>query len=233
MKLIAYKSVFQGNIKVIARTDALELLKKNLQRTEMLIVAMQKIKMYSQNYQANQVNLQDYKAMKTVQDRELIQIEQSCGEHAMISLATAFETYYKELTQQLLADYPKYFVSKRTKYSSKINELIDSTSLLAYEAVEDFLNLSNRFRYYDFLEAYSIALLTDDEKKVIEYIYVCRNNYVHNAGRLDAKSNVQLLKTPSPFPNTVIGTEVKRLRTKLGKILLGWHKRAIDVVSAE
>lgn len=217
---------------MIAKTNAIELLGKNLVRTEMLIVAMEKIKAYDQIYQMKQMNLQDYTAIKSIQDKELTQIEQSCGEHAMISLVTAFETFYKELIQQLLSEYPNYFVSRQTAYSDKVNELVQGNNLLTYGDIQSKLNLQNRFGYYEFLQTYSIVLLSDEEKEIVEYLYLCRNNYVHNAGRTDAKLKTKLLKIPLPFPNVVVSTEVKRLRTKLGKILHGSYKRVIDIVSA-
>jgi hypothetical protein len=109
---------------MIAQTNARELLLMNLQRTEMLITAMEKIKAFNQIYQMKQTNPDDYRIVRGFQDAELVKIEQSCGEHAIISLATAFETYYKELTQQLLAQHPEYFIARRTVYSDKVINLI-------------------------------------------------------------------------------------------------------------
>jgi hypothetical protein len=178
-------------------------------------------------YQANQTNLKDYKIAKTGQDRELIQIEQSCAEHAIISLVTAFETYYKELIQQLFADYPDYFTSKNTIYSSKIKELLQSDQLFNYEDIDRKLDLRNRLDYYNFLEAYSILFFSDEEKEMIEYLYLRRNNFVHNAGRPDTKLQTKLAKTPSPVNESVISTEAKRLRTKFGKTLSKSYNRII------
>lgn len=218
--------------KMIAKTSTVEILSKNLSRTEMLIVAMEKIKAYNQIYQNKQSNLHDYKVIKSIQDQELVKIEQSCGEHAIISMVTAFETFYKELVQELLADYQEYFLSRQTKFSLKLNKLFQDSDLFTYEDIQDKLNLNSRSRYYDFLQEYSINLFSNEEKEFIEHLYLRRNNYVHNAGKPDKKSKKDMQNNPSPFPNLVVSTEAKRLRTKLHKILLGSYKRMITIVSA-
>ncbi len=215
---------------MIAKTSTIDLLSKNLTRTEMLILAMEKIKAYNQIYQNKQTNFIDYKAIKSIQDRELEKVEQSCGEHAIISMVTAFETFYKELTQELLSDYREYFLSRQTKFSVKLNEMFQDNDLFTYEDIQDKLNLNKRFRYYDLLQEYSIILLSNEEKDFIEHLYLRRNNYVHNAGKPDKKSKGDIQKNPSPFPNLVVSTEAKRLRTKLHKILLGSYKRVIAIV---
>lgn len=217
---------------MIAKTSTIDLLTKNLARTEMLIAAMEKIKAYNQIYQNKQTNLIDYKAIKSIQDQELAKIEQSCGEHAIISMVTAFETFYKELIQELLSDYQEYFSSRQTKFSLTLNKLFQDNDLFIYEDIQDKLNLNNRFRYYDFLQEYSITLFSNEEKEFIEHLYLRRNNYVHNAGKPDKKSKKDLQNNPSPFPNLVVSTEAKRLRTKLHKILLGSYKQVIAIVSA-
>lgn len=215
---------------MIANTDAIDLLKKNLQRTEMLIAAMEKIKAFNQIYQMRQTDPDFYKSVKTIQDKERIQIEQSCGEHAIISLVTAFETYYKELVQQLLSQYPKYFVSKHTAYSNRVLDLIRSNETLIYEDIERKLRLKDRFSYYSFFKAYAIPFLLQDEEELIKYLYLRRNNYVHNAGRTDSKLGNKLAKTAPPFQENMVSTEAKRLRTKLKKSLDKSYDRVIAVV---
>lgn len=80
---------------LIEKTDAIASLKRNLHRTEMLIEAMAKIKAYNRLYQMEDIHDREYYEMvKAVQDQQLEHIERSCGQHAIISLATAFETYY-------------------------------------------------------------------------------------------------------------------------------------------
>ena len=80
---------------MVEKTDAIPLLGKNLNRTDMLIEAMTKIKAYNRLYQMEHARDRDYLVVKGVQDKQLEKIEQSCAEHAIVSLATAFETYYK------------------------------------------------------------------------------------------------------------------------------------------
>lgn len=208
------------------------LLSKNLARTEMLIVAMEKIKTYNQIYQNKQTNLIDYKAIKSTQDQELVKIEQSCGEHAIISMITAFETFYKELVQELLAEHSSYFFAISTPYSSQINEMVFESVFLTYEDIQRRLGLRDRKEYYGFLTSYSITLLSHEEQEFVEYLYLRRNNYVHNAGRPDEKLKTKLSKNPSPFPDVVVSTEAKKLRTKLHKILLRSYKQVITTVSA-
>lgn len=215
---------------MITQTNARELLLMNLQRTEMLITAMEKIKAFNQVYQMKQTNLDDYRIVRNAQDAELVKIEQSCGEHAIISLVTAFETYYKELTQQLLAQHPEYFIARRTVYSDKVINLIHSDEVVIYEDIGLELRLWNRSRYYAFFNAYSIPFLLEDDKEFIEYLYLRRNNYVHNAGRPDQKLKKGLVETPSPVKESKTSTEAKRLRTKLIKILGKSYDRVITAV---
>ena len=98
---------------MIEKANAIEVFKKNILRTESLIVAMEKLKAYNRLYQMNIEKSYPYNAKidKQIQDKELSNIEKSCGEHAIISLVTAFETYYKELLQQLLSEYSTFLMS--------------------------------------------------------------------------------------------------------------------------
>jgi hypothetical protein len=189
---------------MIAETNAIELLEKNLQRTEMLIAAMEKVKAFNQIYQTKQTDLEYYRMVKTIQD--------------------------KELAQQLLAQYPNHFVSRHTTFSGKVTDLIDSDELLIYEDIERRLELKDRFGYYEFFVAYSIPFLSREEETLVEYLYLRRNNYVHNAGRPDKKSMGKLVKTPSPFKEKTTSTEAKRLRTKLKKTLVKSYDRVIATV---
>jgi len=172
--------------------------------------------------------LDDRKIVKRIQDAEFDRIQQACGEQAIISLATAFETYYRELFQQLLGEFPLYFTSINTKYTSATNELIDSDVESTYEDIETKLNLRNRFDYYELFKAYSIPFLNKEENDFIEYIYTQRNNLVHNAGRLDTKTKTKLQSIPKPFDEERISTEAKRLRTKFGKMIPKVNQRVID-----
>lgn len=215
---------------MIAQTNAKELLLMNLQRTEILIAAMEKVKAFNQIYQMKQTNSDDYRIMRDMQDAELVKIEKSCGEHAIISLATAFETYYKELSQQLLAQHPEYFIARRTVYSDKVINLIHSDEVVIYEDIERELQLKDRFGYYAFFNAYSIPFLLGDDEEFIKHLYLRRNNYVHNAGRPDQKLKKKLDKNPSLARESTTSTEAKRLRTKLIKILGKSYDRVISAV---
>jgi hypothetical protein len=78
-----------------------------------------------------QVGLQRARMVTQIQDEELNRIGKSCIEHAVISLATAFETYYKEFLQQLLFIRPGFFLSKNykiLKFNTGINP--PSTTIL-------------------------------------------------------------------------------------------------------
>ena len=167
------------------------------------------------------------KVVERVQDEQFEQIQRSCSEHAIISLVTSFETYYKELLQQLLFQFPDHFTTTSTKHSTKINRLINSENQVTYEVIEDRLGLWKRFSYYGLFKTYNIEFLSPDDKEFIEYIFVKRNNYVHNAGRLDTKTLKNLEKISSPNSENEIGTEAKRLRTKLKRAIYKVHDRII------
>lgn len=214
---------------MIKQTDAITLFGENFDRTQALISAIDTIRAYNSIYQMNlKWPLEDRKMVKRIQESEFKWIQQSCGEHAIISLATAFETYYKELFQQLLAQFPSYFTSITTKYTSAIKELIDSEVESTYEDIEAKLNLRNRFDYYALFKVYSIPFLNKEENDFIEYIYTHRNNLVHNAGRLDIKTKTKLQSIPKPFDEERISTEAKRLRTKFGRMIPNVNQRIID-----
>lgn len=212
---------------MVKNTNALEILEKNLVRTEMLIRAMEKIKGYNQIYQNNQTNIRLLNIVKTQQESELKRIEQSCGEHAIISLITAFEIYYKELTQEMLANYPNRFLAPINIYSEKMGELIQSAEVFTYEDIEEKLGLKNHYQYFSFFKTYSIPFLQSDEEEFINYLYIRRNNYVHNAGRSEKKFIKQLSGVLQPFKYNEISTDAKRLRTRFTKILKKAHVRAI------
>ena len=76
-----------------------------------------------------------------------------------------------------------------------------------YEAIERKLNLRNRFDYYNLLQTYSIHFLSEDQKEFVEYLYLRRNNYVHNAGKADIKLKAKLDKTPVPINEIMLSTE--------------------------
>jgi hypothetical protein len=215
---------------MIKTTKAIETFKKNISRTDALIEAMQKIKAYNRLYQMNCANNypEQAKEIKTIQDKQLVWIEQSCAEHAIISLATAFETYYKDLFQELLSKHYFWVTSKSSKISN-IRDLIESKEIIGFEEIEKKLKIYNRFDYINIFNELSIPFLSPKDKVLIEYIYAKRNYYVHNANRSDKKT--KLLKTPL-IDQKAIQTEAKRLTTKFKRLIFSLHKRMFNFVSS-
>ena len=220
---------------MIEETNALEVFHKSAERTNSLISAMNKIKVYNNLYQMrlSKENLQDAKIVSKVQGEELTKIEQSCGEHAIISLATAFETFWKEFLQQLLFEYPDFFLAQRTTYSVQVGKLIRDKTLFSYEQIEERLKLRNRHDYYKLFNEYSIPLLHPKESEFIEYIYAKRNNFVHNAGKTDQKVKAKIMNISAPVGNTVISTESKKLFTKFKKLVKSVNKSAIEYIKKQ
>lgn len=219
---------------MIQRADAMEVFNTNIDRTNSLIAAMEKISAYNRIYQMNaatQVNPQYANIVSQVQNEELSRIEKSCSEHAIISLSTVFETYYKELLQQLLFLYPEFFLSSHTKYIDLIRELVEEREQFSYEHIEVKLNLRSRFDYYKFFQAHSISLLEVKEVEFIEYLYIKRNSFVHNAGKTDEKTQRKLQNIPTPVDSSSISTEAKRLRTKFTKMMILIDRRVKEAIS--
>lgn len=219
---------------MIQQTDAIEVFNKNIDRTNSLIAAMEKISGYNRIYQmhaAAEINSQYGDIVTRVQSEELRRIEKSCSEHAIISLSTAFETYYKELLQHLLFLRPEFFLSQHTKYTDSIKGLVEGRELFSYEHIEVRLNLRSRFDYYKFFQAHSLPLIEPKESEFIEYLYAKRNNFVHNAGKTDEKTQRKLKSLPAPVDNSAITTEAKRLRTKFTKLIISIDKRIKEAVS--
>lgn len=206
---------------MIEKTNALEVFEKNIERTNSLIVAMEKVEIYNRLYQTGKSKDDPQYAIivAQVQNAELRKIEKSCGEHAIISLTTAFETYYKELLQQLLFEYPDFFLSQHTKHDNQVHDLIEKKERFSYEQIEEKLKLKSRFDYYRFFERYSIPLLSAEEIELIEYVYVRRNNLVHCAGRMDRRAEARLKSSPVPVNNISIKTDSKKLRTKFIRLI--------------
>jgi hypothetical protein len=219
---------------MIEKTDSLALLIKNLQRIEILFVAESRIKAFNEQYQMQHIGDPAYlKDIKQAQEPQLLEIQQSIAEHVIISLATVFETYYKELLQQLLADYEEYFLSRSTSYSSKLNDLLIRVDLATYEQIEKQLSLRSRQDYYTFFKEYGITFLTPDEEEFIEYIYVWRNHYVHNAGRIDAKTEARLSTITRPFDLKSTAAEARSLRSKLKRVLTKLHPKILKKLQTE
>jgi hypothetical protein len=214
---------------MIKKVSAMDSFYHNLERTEMLITAMEKIKVYNSLYQQKTFgeDPQFGYIVREVQDKELRKIEISCAEHAIISLATNFEIYYKELLQELLYAYPSIFIGVKSKYKDKLRDLTDGIEYYEYEHIADYLGLKNRKDFLNFFEEYSIPILTDAEKHIIEHIYTMRNCYVHNAGKRDKKTIKNLDKYPSPTGENRLTTEARRLRTKFNRLMIKANDRVI------
>lgn len=215
---------------MIKKTDAMISFAANTERTEMLITAMAKIKAYNWLYQQKtfEKNLKMGYVVEKVQNKELEKIEKSCAEHAIISLCTNFEVYYKDFVQELLYKFPGVFKNKNTKYKEKIIMMLSDQKDFDYESIGYKLSLKNRFDYIEFFEIYSIPFLTDDEKEIIEHVYIIRNNYVHNAGRKDKQTKNKLEKYPSPTGESYLTTEAKRLRTKFKRLIIKANERTMS-----
>lgn len=220
---------------MIETTNAIQIFQINIGRTNALIEAMDKIKAYNRIYQmsesATSLGLEHAKSVAQIQNRELNWIELSCAEHAIISLATAFETYYKELVQELLANYPDFFFSQDTNSVSRVRELIVSKEKYSWEEIGLKLKLKYRRNYYNFFKDYSVPFLSEKETELIEYIFVKRNDFVHNTGKSDKKTKVELQKIHPPVNEEMIRTEAKRLRTKLERTVIYLHKRVLEAVA--
>lgn len=211
---------------------AIEVFQLNIGRTNALIEAMDKIRTSNRLYQMQEsvANPHNARLVKEEQDKQLAWIELSCAEHAVISLATAFETYCKELIRELLANYPDFFLAHKSDDSSQIRALIESDEKVSLEKIEETLKLSTRFGCYKFFKGHSIPFLSVEEAEFIEYIFIRRNNFVHDAGRPNQKTNSQLQQISSPVDEKELRTEVKRLRTKLERIVKSLHKRVLASV---
>lgn len=217
---------------MIEPTNAIAVFQQNTSRTDALIEAMNRIKAYNRLYQMREsvTDPQYAKKVAEIQDRQLAWIESSCAEHAIISLATTFETYCKELVQELLADYPSFFLAHSTNSTSQIKNLIETTERVSWEQIEPALKFRNRFDYYRFFENHSIPFLSSKESELIEYIFIKRNNFVHNAGETDEKTEEKLQVISHPVNEDMVKTEAKKLRTKLNRLIISLHKRVIATV---
>jgi hypothetical protein len=206
---------------MISDTNALIVFNANLERTNLLIEAIVRIEKYNWIYQNGQKHPEMGRIIKLSQDALLAKIETSCSEHAVISLATAFETYLKELFQEVLVKHSDFFLTKETKYSMNLKILIEDTKEHDYESISSALGFERGFNhsYLRFFKAYGINVLTKEENKWIETIYLCRNCFVHNAGKLDKKTFAKLKQTyPSKDGKLWVGN-YKQLRTQMKRLI--------------
>jgi len=164
-------------------------------------------------------SLKSIKNVEEIQLRQFERINQSCGEHAVISLATAFETYYKELIQELLSLVPDFFHSTQTVFSNHIRQLIEDTEERNYEDISEALKLRKRWDYYKFFSVYSIPFLSPEEQQFVESIYAMRNNFVHNAGKPESKNFTKAIHLNSPDADLYVSTEAKKMRTRFKRMI--------------
>jgi hypothetical protein len=220
--------------RMIVKTHASEVYESNIRRTNSLINAMDKIKALDRLYQEKTYaeNYEMGRIVAQVQNEAFTHLQLSCAQHAIISLATAFETYLKELLQELLFKYGDYFCKTETSYSKKVEELIKSPAKNDYEAIAVALQLRGRYDYIDFFEEYSINLFSAEDKKLFEYIYLYRNCFVHNGNKIDAKTarKIQALRVVKDEP---LPTQSKRLRTKFEKCIPKSYKEAIEFLQMQ
>jgi len=202
---------------MILEINSLITFSENLERTNMLITAAEKIKAYNRIYQFKtyEKNLELGKVVEEVQNKEFIKIEISCSEHAIISLTTIFETFCNELVQELLYRFPRYFTSINTKYSEFIIKLINDSAKYNYESIIELLDLGNRFKLYKFFKLNNLTFLLDNELELIEYIYIWRNCFVHNGSKVDKHTFSKLQHINKPLNEAYLSIESKRLRTKM------------------
>jgi hypothetical protein len=215
---------------MIIKANSFKVFLENIQRTDMLIEAVDKIKAYNRLYQ-DRAYVEEYKYGKMVeeiQNAQLVKIGNSCSEHAIISLATTFETFCKELIQQLLSEFPDFFQKRNTKYSKTIEKLTDDKTEYDYEVITKKLNLYSRFDFNTFYKTYGLVFLTVEESNLVEYIYLKRNSFVHNGNRMDSKTKLSLKNSGHPVKEVLIATESKKLRTKIKVLIPKIQNRLID-----
>ena len=196
---------------------------------------MDKIRAYNRLYQMREVaNCPIGMASVTqIQDRQLAWIESSCAEHAIISLATAFETYYKAVVQELLFCFPEYFLKQKTNFSECLHALIESNEENSFEQIEEALNLRSRHSYYRFFKAHSIRFLSESEHEFIESVYLKRNSLVHTAGDLHDIAHGISPKNQNRRKEDTLRNQAKIMRTKFRNLITLLHERILDAVAGQ
>jgi hypothetical protein len=217
---------------MILEADSIKAFSENINRTDLLIEAVDKIKAYNKLYQ-NKTYFEDYnfgKMVEEIQDKQLEQIGISCSEHAIISLATTIENFCNELIQELLYKFPKFFQAQETKHKLRIRNLIKDKNEFDYEVITKKLGLNSRFDKYAFFKIFNLEFLTKEESNLMKYIILLRNSYVHNGTKIDNKTKTKLKFLVRPVNETLITTESKRLRTKIKRSIPKIYKRVITQI---
>lgn len=214
---------------MIGKNDAFNVFEINLERTNMLIQAIEKINCYNSSYQdkAYDVSLDYGRVVKTIQDNELVKISTSCIEHAIISIATAFETYLKELIQELLFKNGDHFLKQNTIWKETITALINDAEIYDSELILNRLELNSRIKIVLFLSKHNITLLTQEQENFIKSIYIKRNNFVHNGSVLSEKAKIQIAELKKIASSQYFNQSIKQTRTKFRKMIVKIHENAI------
>lgn len=218
---------------MIPKANAVEVFQVNIGRTNMLLDAVDKIEGYNwlSEQRLAETEPQLLITMTQVHSTQLEAIGRACAEHAIISLATVFETYCSELLQELLFTNHGYFTSQPRDDVNKILELVNDIKLYTHEEIEKTLALRRIADYYQFFQIYSIPLFKDTrQRELIEYIYAWRNHFVHNANRPDPKRDRKLRTIKPPVSETSVVTEARRLRTRVTKLIPEIDSRVKAVV---
>lgn len=215
---------------MIKETDALKVFEINMERTNMLIQAVDKIDGYNHLYQDKAYDESyDYgNIVKSIQYEELEKISISCHEHAIISLATVFESYLNELVQELLYRNGDYFLRQNSALQENLEKLITDTEIYDFEIILNTLRLKNRIHILNFLKDHNIILLNADQLNLIKSIYIRRNNFVHNGSSLSFKAKKQIEALNKVDEKKYIELSIKRIRTKFKNMMVKVHNNAIE-----
>ncbi len=214
---------------MIKENNTMIVFNANMHRTNMLITAIEKIKAYNWLYQqkAYENDIEYGKLVKSIQNQELEEIEKSCTEHAKISLSTTFEVFLKDLIQELLFNKPEYFLKTRTSYYHKLKTLIEDSLTYEYDSILKNLNLNNRYDFINFLGQYGIILLDQNQKNLVDIIYIYRNNYVHSGSKLDSKTKKLINDINKSENNNYSEYSIKKLRNAFSRLIQNIHKKAL------
>jgi len=205
---------------MILKTDTILAFAANVERTNILITSMEKIKGYNRIYQERSYE-QNYKmgqVITEVQNRELVKIEAACAEHAIISMATVYETFLKDLLQEVLYEYGGYFCLKETNYSETITKLVKGPKKNDYQSIGKALGINSRYGYIQFFKAYSIPIETPEEKALYDLIFVYRNSFIHHGSKMSANT-LKKLEAQDIVKEQTLTTRSKRLRTKVERAI--------------
>lgn len=215
---------------MIEKNNAFKVFEINMERTNMLIQAVEKISAYNFLYQEKAYDRSpDYRnIIKSVQNKELEKISNSCYEHAIISIATTFETYLKELIQELLFKHGDYFLSQDSKWKERINAIINDSEKYDFEIILNRLNLKNRFQIIEFLNTYNLVLLTPDQENLLNSIYIKRNNFVHNGSKLSKKAKTQITELNKVDKEKYFDLSIKSTRTKFKRMMVKVHENTFQ-----